>query len=154
MLRPSGLQQRLLLLPSLPFKIKFDRPPPLCPSPFLFYGVTPWAKHWGKDFCTLAEVIVPMLREHLSFVEDTPKPPHPPAPSPKRGEGEQDPSPSPHLGEGFRVRVAKVRCSPMLRPYSRTVTLFPLDSDHIFGDRFKGVIVANHQKLAKRFQVS
>jgi len=49
--------------------------------------------------------------EHLSFVEDTPKPPHPPAPSPKRGEGEQDPSPSPHLGEGFRVRVAKVRCS-------------------------------------------
>ncbi|GEM_PF-6432753 len=38
--------------------------------------------------------------EHLSFVEDTPKPPHPPAPSPKRGEGEQDPN----LGEGFRLR--------------------------------------------------
>jgi len=57
-----------------------------------------------------------LLREHLSFVEDMLKPPHPPAPSPKRGEGEQDPSPSPHLGEGFRVRVAKVRCSPLL-PY-------------------------------------
>jgi len=39
-------------------------------------------------------------REHLSFVEDTPKPPHPPAPSPKRGEGEQDPSPSPRLPLG------------------------------------------------------
>jgi hypothetical protein len=38
--------------------------------------------------------------------------PHPPVPSPKMGEGEPDQSPSPALGEGFRVRAAKLGCTP------------------------------------------
>jgi len=63
----------------------------------------------GGEFWQIESPTQP--REHLGFVEDTPKPPHPPAPSPLLGEGEQDPGPSAHLGEGFRVRVAKVRCS-------------------------------------------
>jgi sirohydrochlorin cobaltochelatase len=38
--------------------------------------------------------------------------PHPPTPSPKKGEGEPDQSPSPALGEGFRVRAAKLGSTP------------------------------------------